>query len=106
MLPSVFAAVFTLSLSAGDVLLAVRLWHAAPRSRGVLNVWLAVAGLISLAGVVTSVVLASVPSLPFLTLAIAEVALCAAALVLLRLEARTAWRRGRSVSPAGPGLQG
>jgi hypothetical protein len=58
---------------------------------------------ISLGGVVTSLALTT-PSALFSTLAVVEVALCAAAVVLLWRSPTTAWLRGSSVRPARPAL--
>jgi hypothetical protein len=99
-LSGVVDAVVGLVLVTGYVLLVLRFWSAAPRARAVLTGWLALAGVLALGGVVTSLVAVADPSVVLVALSILQLALCAAALVLLWRPATGAWLRSRSVGPA------
>jgi hypothetical protein len=89
-----------LVLAAVAVVLVVRLWHAGRRAQTLLTVWLGLNALVALGNVVGSSIVAGLPSIVLVTLRVVELALCVAALVLLRRPATSAWLRSRSVGPA------
>lgn len=104
LLPLVAGHVLGLVLVAGDVVLALRLWRAAPLARAVLGVWMGLGAVVAAAGLVTT--LARVPGagLSFVVPQVVEVLICAGAIVLLRRPTTSAWLGSRSVRPARPGL--
>jgi hypothetical protein len=104
LVPVALGIVLDLVLAAVDVLLVVRLWRARGRAQTLLTVWLGLCGLVALGSLVGSSTAAGGPNILFAALRVVELALCCAALVLVRRPATSAWVRSRSVGPAGPGL--
>jgi hypothetical protein len=104
LVPGVLGNLLTLVLAAGDVLLGLRLWQRARRARVLLSGWLGLSAVVTLGGVVTSFTQVATPSVPFVTLWVVELGLCAATVVLVWRPASSAWLRSRSVGPARPGL--
>ena len=104
LVPVAVGVLLDLALAAGDVVLVVRLWRARRRARTLMTGWLGLCELVALGSVVGSSTTAGGPSIPFAALWVFELALCCAALVLVRRPVTGAWSRSRSVGPAGPGL--